>query len=261
MASRLITGLTRERERSLQQRLFARVANATEPQIRKSISRAMREMGRHWDDTGRRSEAVQAHREEIEQILDRSWRRMFDAAGTRILEALQKSGRRMERKNEDEFARRMRDWMRTNGARKVTQIAGTTEDQATSIINDAVARASDEGLGQDGIGKLVESAIRDEGGVISRHRARVIARTETHTASQAANNEAAAATGLQLRKEWLAAGGGDTRDDHSDADGQTVAMNDPFDVGGERLMYPGDPSGSAENVINCRCAVGFVPVE
>jgi len=32
-------------------------------------------------------------------------------------------------------------------------------------------------------------------------------------------------------------------------------------VGGERLMYPGDPSGSAENVINCRCAVGHIPVE
>ena len=31
----------------------------------------------------------------------------------------------------------------------------------------------------------------------------------------------------------------------------------PFNVGGELLMYPSDPKGSAANVINCRCVLGY----
>ena len=45
------------------------------------------------------------------------------------------------------------------------------------------------------------------------------------------------------------------RDDHAEADGQEVGMDEAFDVGGEQLMYPGDPAGSAGNTINCRCTV------
>ena len=38
-------------------------------------------------------------------------------------------------------------------------------------------------------------------------------------------------------------------------------QSDPFLVGGEQLLYPGDPAGSSENVINCRCSVAPFPVE
>lgn len=44
-----------------------------------------------------------------------------------------------------------------------------------------------------------------------------------------------------------------SREDHVDADGQTVDAGDSFDVGGESLMYPGDPSGSDEQTCNCLC--------
>jgi hypothetical protein len=40
---------------------------------------------------------------------------------------------------------------------------------------------------------------------------------------------------------------------HILANGQIVKPEDPFIVGGEELMYPRDPSGSAENTINCSC--------
>ena len=62
-----------------------------------------------------------------------------------------------------------------------------------------------------------------------------------------------------MKREWVAAQGERTREDHSAANGQIVSMNQPFIVGGEELMYPGDPNGSAENVINCRCIVAYVP--
>ena len=65
----------------------------------------------------------------------------------------------------------------------------------------------------------------------------------------------------QLKKEWIASFDDRTRDAHAQADGQIVMQSDPFLVGGEQLLYPGDPAGSSENVINCRCSVAPFPVE
>lgn len=48
-----------------------------------------------------------------------------------------------------------------------------------------------------------------------------------------------------------------TRADHVDADGQEVDISDPFQVGDDELMYPGDPDGSAEQICNCRCSCTY----
>ncbi|HLZ93365.1 MAG TPA: phage minor head protein [Candidatus Acidoferrum sp.] len=40
---------------------------------------------------------------------------------------------------------------------------------------------------------------------------------------------------------------------HIHASGQVRAVDEPFSVGGEELMYPRDPNGSPENTINCHC--------
>lgn len=57
-----------------------------------------------------------------------------------------------------------------------------------------------------------------------------------------------------LDRVWLSAGNdGRTRPDHAEADGQRVGPGEPFIVGGEELMWPGDPDGSPEQVMNCRC--------
>jgi uncharacterized protein with gpF-like domain len=42
---------------------------------------------------------------------------------------------------------------------------------------------------------------------------------------------------------------------HILADGQIRQADEPFDVGGEELMYPRDPGGTPENTINCHCLV------
>lgn len=61
--------------------------------------------------------------------------------------------------------------------------------------------------------------------------------------------------GYTMAKVWVAVGDNRTRLAHKEADGQTVPINEPFIVHNEKLMYPGDPNGSAENVINCRCSM------
>lgn len=92
---------------------------------------------------------------------------------------------------------------------------------------------------------------------LSVPRARTIARTETGIASSVASHEAFASLpeAPQLGRRWVTVMDGRERDWHAEADGQTAGMDEPFEVDGEEMLYPRDPSGSAENVINCRCDV------
>lgn len=46
-----------------------------------------------------------------------------------------------------------------------------------------------------------------------------------------------------------------SREEHIEADGQEVPLDEPFLVGGEELMFPGDHNASAWNVCNCRCSM------
>ena len=83
-------------------------------------------------------------------------------------------------------------------------------------------------------------------------RSERIARTEAGGAWNAGAEQAYAEEGVAVHV-WVATHDGDTRDDHAEAHGQCVPVGEPFVVGGEQLAFPGDPSASAENVVNCRC--------
>ena len=50
----------------------------------------------------------------------------------------------------------------------------------------------------------------------------------------------------------------DSKFDHYDMNQKRVPLDKPFNVSGEKLMFPGDPKGSGGNVINCRCSVAQV---
>lgn len=85
-------------------------------------------------------------------------------------------------------------------------------------------------------------------------RAGVIARTEVHGSYQQGTFDGYQQAGVST-KIWVAVMDQNTRDSHAMTDGQEVPIDQPFDVGGESLDYPGDPAGSAENTINCRCTI------
>lgn len=89
-------------------------------------------------------------------------------------------------------------------------------------------------------------------------RAHTIARTSVVPAANGAHDEVAGVINDQvvpLDKEWLATDDDRTREHHAEANGQRVPYAEPFIVMGEAMMYPGDPAGSAANVVNCRCVV------
>lgn len=142
----------------------------------------------------------------------------------------------------------------------------------------AVARGIDLDYGQKYIKRHITSGIIQGKSVydiaddlqrditnMSRASAIRTARTAV-TAAQNGGRQAtmnsAKAMGIKLRKRWVAAKDGRTRDVHGKADGQTVQTDEPFVVGGELLMFPGDrTSASGWNIYNCRCGMRTVEKE
>jgi len=89
---------------------------------------------------------------------------------------------------------------------------------------------------------------------ISR-RAEVITKTEMGRAFSTAAElrmEDAAKNVPGMEKEWRHVGHPKVpRAMHLAADGQTVPVNEPFNIGGVRMMYPRDPAAPIDETINC----------
>lgn len=61
--------------------------------------------------------------------------------------------------------------------------------------------------------------------------------------------------GIHQKKQWLATLDDRTRHEHVDLDGQRRELDEPFEVDGYEIMFPGDPSADPAMVYNCRCTM------
>jgi SPP1 gp7 family putative phage head morphogenesis protein len=86
-------------------------------------------------------------------------------------------------------------------------------------------------------------------------RAARTAVTGAQNAGRMDSYEAAKGMGIKLKKEWLATLDNRTRHEHAALDGQQVDTDEPFEIDGYELMYPGDPDGEPEMIYNCRCTL------
>lgn len=239
---------------ALQDRLSARFERA----LRVEIAKTMREVADAYEKRGELAIplAVSEHSAGIRRTLEADYRLVANHFGKRLLDdAKSYAGPDVIKASLSErlgFA--IGSFITRVMATKVTQINRTTESQIRGIIRGGI----DAGLGVDKIGRR----IRELSTPMSALRAHIIARTETHTAANFGAQTAAELTGLDMNREWVSASDERTRDtseaDHVEANGQVVGMKEPFIVSGEKLMFPGDPSGSASNIINCRCSVVFL---
>lgn len=85
------------------------------------------------------------------------------------------------------------------------------------------------------------------------YNAKRIVRTESHRIQQQSAEDSrriAKNKGADIVRMWDATLDGRTRDSHRMVDGEIKELDEEFSNG---LMFPGDPSGSAAEVINCRC--------
>lgn len=250
--ARALLDRNRAREARRQARLFDRLAGQFRARIKAELSGAMRTMVSHWEHT----HAVVMPRD-FRDRMEATYQQMAIAAisafGGRVLDQGKHAGLVLEHKEDfSETMRRMAlDYVQQEAIRR--RITDVTETTRRQIVN-AVDRGYQDGVGTDAIARSVRGVVDG----LAAYRADAIARTETHGAANYGSDAAAKLTGLPLRREWLAAQDERTRDTHAEANGQIVGPEEPFQVGNAFLMYPGDPAGPPEEVINCRCALGYV---
>jgi len=98
-------------------------------------------------------------------------------------------------------------------------------------------------------------------GRLLKARGEAISRTETLAALSSSSDQAmqqliadGKVTSSQITKTWDSVGGSRVRFSHATMDGTTVSYNDSFITPrGRSMRHPHDPSGGAEEIVNCRC--------
>lgn len=144
-------------------------------------------------------------------------------------------------------------------ASQIVHIAETTQANVMRII----AAAHENGLSIPETARAIRAGMREASG----SRATLIARTElagvSNGGSLAATQMIASELGIGYSKSWLTADGAKypRHEDYEGLDGQTVALDEAFDVGGNALQFPGDPDGDVEDVANCRCTLVYVEAD
>lgn len=155
----------------------------------------------------------------------------------------------------------VRNWIEgPRAGAKIKMITDTTRKAIVKALHDGMSA----GEGIDKLGDRVEDTLLP----IIPNRAEVVARTEVIQASNLAGQSVAKTSGIPLQKEWLSTRDNRTRTadeggfDHLKVDGQRKGLDEWYEVSGEKLMFPGDPTyASAGNTIQCRCTEVYEPLE
>jgi hypothetical protein len=152
-----------------------------------------------------------------------------------------------------------RVWQRTNQLKHFP-------DELYSFIQAAVDRAITDGWAGPRLAAAIDAILDMSQTPRWENRAAVVARTESIGALNGGRNDAFTTVSRQLggpfERVWVATMFGpsaeNTRPTHRKADGQRSPVGGLFKVGDAMLAYPGDPSGPAAEVIQCRCTTVLV---
>lgn len=143
----------------------------------------------------------------------------------------------------------LQDFLNVRILTRIRQVNDTTRNRIAEVIQEGI----NDGLAHRDIAKNIREASK-----VNRVRAMAISRTEVSTAMNQGKYLAIQSSSLVYDKGWSAHADSRTRPDHlAMLDSDIIPLNADFIVGGEPMSYPGDPRGSAANVINCRCSLVF----
>jgi uncharacterized protein with gpF-like domain len=135
-------------------------------------------------------------------------------------------------------------------------------DEVYELVFAEISDAVNEGEDVEQIAARVDRVLSWTGSERWPNRARVIAQTETTRAygagTLAGGMEQSRVSGRLLRKRWDAERDNRVRVSHREVNGEVRDLGMPFYVDGVPLMFPGDPMGPPETVINCRCDLVIV---
>jgi len=156
-------------------------------------------------------------------------------------------------------------YLSTIGGERIKEINKFTKEYVLQRLRPILTEGINKGLGIGQIGRMIVSDIAEYSGKFAKYRSERIARTEIVGTSNWASTTSVESSGVKdrLLKKWLVTEDGRERETHLEmADKPAIPIDDFFEVrnikgGYDRMKYPGDPSGSAGNVIQCRCTVVY----
>jgi hypothetical protein len=149
----------------------------------------------------------------------------------------------------DKFTEDVLNALRIAGLNLAQRISETTKKEVLEIL----AEGQKEGWGID---KIASEIVRRTG-LSNRSRARTIARTEIGRASGVGKILAAKSFEVEMDKTWVGAADERERKTHWQMNDKSVDLDENFMVSGHPMQAPGDPSGPANETINCRCTMTF----
>ncbi len=137
-------------------------------------------------------------------------------------------------------------WINSKAFKFSQKVNETTENALRDELTQAIANGETITEVEDRIARVFDIA--------RGPRTAMIARTEVISASNEGSYAAYKQANVETL-EWITARDNKVRDSHL-IDGERTNLGVNFTNG---LLYPGDPAGDAEDVINCRCTI--VPLE
>lgn len=141
-----------------------------------------------------------------------------------------------------------------NEARAIAE-STATYSRFEHIVNNVIANQFTETVNYEEIPTLFRQI---ESGLFIG-RSRFMARNATADALTHASLESAKTIevehDIKLKKVWISTEDDRTREDHINADGQIVNLDEPFSVGGYSLQRPNDNLAPTEQTVNCRCTM------
>lgn len=96
--------------------------------------------------------------------------------------------------------------------------------------------------------------VKDEFEDISSNRIPKIVNTTVTGGLNAGAMESFRKAGVK-NKKWISERDSRTRDSHIISNGQVKGLEELFEVGQDKILYPGDPRASAKEAVNCRCTI------
>lgn len=263
-----------KRAKEIEERRFNRmidiIASRHLTPIRRDIKRSIKRAINHYEKVGQLPDYEEQliHTNDIKKSLDKLYRQTANISAKRQFNNFRSIFKSIDESYIDNliikeisqsdaqtiFDELATKWIAQNGLKQSRLISNTTIDQLREIVQAGML----EGFSNAEIISLMQQASDS----LSTRRSKTITITETHNAATFASLESTKIMNdefdLKLKKEWVTAEDERVRSSHRQADGQLVGIDKNFLVNGEYLSRPGDPNGSAGNVINCRCVVVYV---
>ena len=146
----------------------------------------------------------------------------------------------------------MKKYINYFAGKKIKYISETTRDDVKRIIMKNLELGNDI--------SFIEQDLKDLYSGFTKARSRTIARTEVAGISNYGilQGKIKKDRDGKIKKKWIPVLDSKTRHSHAAmSDHKAIILDEPFKVGDTKLMFPGDPSGPAKEVINCRCILDY----